>query len=124
MTDPNAAPFDRTTSPYRDRGAARTPKILRYAPVRRTLDLCGEIGEVRRTPHSLKMARRTAGKITVLLNPEEFDRFDAFCRDRGFKKSTLIARLIRQYLDLEGYSRGYRDPIPPRAGRTSIRHGQ
>ena len=34
-------------------------------------------------------------KITVPLDSEEFDRFDAYCQERGFKKSTLIARLIR-----------------------------
>ena len=45
-------------------------------------------------------------KITVLLSDAEFDRFDRYCRDRGFKKSTLIARLIRQFLDLEGYGMG------------------
>ena len=70
------------------------------------------------------MPRKTVGKITVLLSPEEFDRFDIFCRDRGFKKSTLIARLIRQYLDLEGYAPNYRDPLPPRTGRNSGRQGQ
>ncbi len=26
------------------------------------------------------------------------------CRERGYKKSTLLARLIRQYLDLEGFN--------------------
>jgi hypothetical protein len=49
------------------------------------------------------MPKKSPTKVTVLLNDEEFDRLDQFCRDRGFKKSTLIARLIRQYLDLEGY---------------------
>ena len=49
------------------------------------------------------MAKKTPAKITVLLSDDEFDRFDNYCRERGFKKSTLIARLIRQYLDLEGY---------------------
>jgi hypothetical protein len=50
-------------------------------------------------------------KITVLLDEEEFVRFDSYCRDRGFKKSTLIARLIRQFLDLEGYGiQGQRSP--------------
>ena len=38
-------------------------------------------------------------KISVLLDPKEFDRFDAYCQERGFKKSTLIARLIRDHLD-------------------------
>lgn len=49
------------------------------------------------------MARKKPTKVTVLLNDEEFDRFDRYCQERGFKKSTLIARLIRQYLELEGY---------------------
>lgn len=42
-------------------------------------------------------------KITVLLDEPEFQRFDAYCRERGYKKSTLIARLIRQFLDMEGF---------------------
>ena len=44
-------------------------------------------------------------KISVLLDAQEFQRFDAYCKQQGFKKSTLIARLIRDYLDqdtLEG----------------------
>jgi hypothetical protein len=49
------------------------------------------------------MPKKTTTKITVLLGDEEFDRFDSYCRERGYKKSTLISRLIRQYLDLEGY---------------------
>jgi len=42
---------------------------------------------------------RKRAKISVLLDSEEFDRFDAYCQERGFKKSTLIARLIRDHLD-------------------------
>ena len=34
---------------------------------------------------------------------EEFARLDRFCRERAYKKSTLVARLIRQFLDMEGY---------------------
>ena len=49
------------------------------------------------------MPKKTPNKVTVLLADDEFERLDNFCRDRGFKKSTLIARLIRQYLDMEGY---------------------
>ena len=48
-------------------------------------------------------ARKGTNKITVLLPNDEFDRFDRYCRERAYKKSTLIARLVRQYLDLEGY---------------------
>ena len=42
-------------------------------------------------------------KISVLLREEEADRFDAYCQERGFKKSTLIARLIREHLDREQF---------------------
>ena len=38
-------------------------------------------------------------KISVLLDSKEFDRFGVYCQERGFKKSTLIARLIRDHLD-------------------------
>jgi len=56
------------------------------------------------------MSRKKLNKITVLLPEDEFARFDAYCRERGYKKSTLIARLIRQYLELEGY--GAQRPNP------------
>ncbi len=59
------------------------------------------------------MKKQSQNKVTVLLSDEEFDRLDNFCRDRGFKKSTLIARLIRQYLDMEGYG-GQRGAKPGR----------
>ena len=42
-------------------------------------------------------------KITVLLDPDEYVRFEAFCSERGHKKSTLVARLIRDHLDLEEF---------------------
>ena len=62
------------------------------------------------------MTRKKPAKVTVLLNDDEFQRFDSYCRDRGYKKSTLISRLIRQYLDLEGYN-PHRPPAQPRPGR-------
>ena len=43
-------------------------------------------------------------RINVLLTEHEEGRFTAYCRERGFKKSTLIARLIREHLDGEGYA--------------------
>ena len=49
------------------------------------------------------MAKPKHVKVTVILGEEEFARFDAYCRERAYKKSTLISRLIRHYLDLEGY---------------------
>lgn len=42
-------------------------------------------------------------KISVLLTADEAERFDAYCREQGFKKSTLIARLIREHLDRERF---------------------
>jgi hypothetical protein len=42
-------------------------------------------------------------RVQVLMPPEDAGRFEAFCQDRGHKKSTLIARLIRDHLDREGY---------------------
>ena len=42
-------------------------------------------------------------RVQVLLPPDEAERFDDYCRDRGFKKSTLIARLIREHLDRERF---------------------
>jgi hypothetical protein len=48
------------------------------------------------------MTEQTA-KISVLLDRGEASRFDAYCRTRGFKKSTLIARLIRDHLDREKF---------------------
>jgi hypothetical protein len=43
-------------------------------------------------------------KVTVLLDEEEFERFRCYCDGRGFKKSTLIARLIREHLDSERFA--------------------
>lgn len=42
-------------------------------------------------------------KISVLLPPDEASRFEAYCQERGHKKSTLIARLVRDYLDREQF---------------------
>lgn len=42
-------------------------------------------------------------RVQVLMKPEEADRFERFCRQRGHKKSTLIARLIRDHLDDENF---------------------
>lgn len=45
-------------------------------------------------------------RVQVLMPPDEAVRFEAFCQERGHKKSTLIARLVREHLDREGYGRG------------------
>jgi hypothetical protein len=43
-------------------------------------------------------------KISVLLTDDEEARFCSYCKEKGHKKSTLIARLIREHLDREGYA--------------------
>ena len=40
-------------------------------------------------------------RVNVLLTAEEAERFSDYCVRKGFKKSTLIARLVREYLDRE-----------------------
>ena len=42
-------------------------------------------------------------KISVLLDDDEAARFDAFCANQGYKKSTLIVRLIKEHLNKEGF---------------------
>jgi len=37
------------------------------------------------------------------MRPGEAAAFERYCASLGFKKSTLIARLIREHLDREGY---------------------
>ncbi len=52
-------------------------------------------------------------KITVLMDDEEFALFDGYCIERGFKKSTLIVRLVREHLAREGFiaeTRPTKDP--------------
>ena len=42
-------------------------------------------------------------RVQVLLPKEEADRFGAYCREKGFKKSPLIVRLIREHLNEEAF---------------------
>lgn len=66
--------------------------MLYYAPRGVT---CAHL---RRKKHLAKPRR---SKISVLLTEAELARFEHYCVERGYKKSTLIARLIRDYLDAE-----------------------
>jgi hypothetical protein len=70
---------------------------------------------------------RAMAKISVLLTAAEEARFAAFCTERGHKKSTLIARLIREHLDQErfalqgalfGHDTPHAHSPKPRFGRT------
>lgn len=42
-------------------------------------------------------------RVQVLLQPGDAERFERFCHQQGHKKSTLIARLIREHLDREKF---------------------
>lgn len=42
-------------------------------------------------------------RVQVLLPRAEADRLEEYCRERAYKKSTLIARLVREYLEREGF---------------------
>jgi hypothetical protein len=42
-------------------------------------------------------------RIQVLMEEDEAERFEDYCRERGFKKSTLIVRLVREHLDREAF---------------------
>ena len=43
-------------------------------------------------------------RVQVLMARSEADRFDAYCREKGYKKSPLIARLVREHLDREAFN--------------------
>lgn len=43
-------------------------------------------------------------RFQVILSDADDQRFAAFCAERGHKKSTLAARLIREHLDRERYA--------------------
>ena len=44
------------------------------------------------------------------MSDHDAGRFEAYCEAKGFKKSTLIARLIREHLDRENFATGERQP--------------
>lgn len=58
------------------------------------------------------MVNEKTSKVTVLLPESEFTRLDCYCEANGFKKSTLIARLIRDYLNREYAPEQTRLPLP------------
>lgn len=37
-------------------------------------------------------------RLTVILTSADYARLDAYCREQGHKKSTLVAKLVREYL--------------------------
>ena len=61
-------------------------------------------------------------KVTVLLDAEDFRRFEEYCDKHGFKKSTLIARLIRDHLVEQSF--GLQRDLPLDEYRTTRRVDQ
>lgn len=55
-------------------------------------------------------------RVQVLMAPTEAERFQRFCHQSGHKKSTLIARLIREHLDREAF-----EELPVAIGRSAVR---
>ena len=43
-------------------------------------------------------------RVQVLLSADEGARLNAYCRKTSHKKSPLIARLVREHLEREGYA--------------------
>lgn len=43
-------------------------------------------------------------RVQVIFNQPDAERFERFCEARGHKKSTLIARLVRDHLDREEFA--------------------
>ena len=61
------------------------------------------------------MSPKKLSRVTVLMERADFERFDAYCEAHGFKKSTLIARLLREHLDAVKFQ--VRRPLPPPASQ-------
>lgn len=40
-------------------------------------------------------------KVSVLLDEPDYERFEIYCKKQGFKKSTLVAKLIRDHLQAD-----------------------
>ncbi len=51
-------------------------------------------------------------RVQMLMPRAEADRFGDYCREKGYKKSPLIARLVREHLDREHFN-----PQPDLFGR-------
>jgi hypothetical protein len=51
----------------------------------------------------MKTETRGQQKVSVLLPDGDAYRFESYCEEFGYKKSTLIARLVRDFLNRENY---------------------
>jgi hypothetical protein len=49
------------------------------------------------------VANKKRKSINVIISADEFRRFQKYCAKGGYKKSTLVVRLIRDHLDAEKF---------------------
>jgi hypothetical protein len=64
-------------------------------------------------------------RVQVILSDALDERFTAYCEAKGYKKSTLVARLIKDHLDREGYAAQSSLPLaPPSRRRKTDTHVQ
>jgi hypothetical protein len=54
-------------------------------------------------PKNEPISKRTV-KLSVLLDPKVAELFDSYCSETGYKKSTLIVKLIKDHLNAKGYA--------------------
>jgi hypothetical protein len=95
----------------RSRGANKTGALPRagsahYSTILRTSDESGanRLIDKRESPSLSAMENSTMSqlaRVNVLLSADEAERLNSYCTRHGFKKSTLIARLVREHLDHE-----------------------
>lgn len=59
-------------------------------------------------------------RVTVLLSEQEGKVFEAYCEQHGYKKSTLISRLIREHIEQVGF--GMQSPLFGSASRARVQN--
>ena len=67
--------------------------------LRRSAQLCGII--LTQAVPDLGRRAMKRKKVSVLLDETDYAQFRDFCQERGYKKSTLISKLIRDFLASE-----------------------
>lgn len=66
--------------------------------------------------------KERAPRVNVLLTPEDFDRLTDYCERTGHKKSTLIATLIRRFLERKAAkAAASRAKAAPRTSSTRVK---
>ena len=85
--------------------SGRAPRLATHtcAAMRCSMEISSYI---RYSAHVLAEPGQRTARVTVLLSREEFERLDAYCVRFGHKKSTLTARLIRDFLNQQELKAG------------------